>query len=72
MTLNKVRQNEFQIPLANIVVRGMMYRCINRCKLFGKFGVQKMVYLPKVRCLEVPTFTHCGVDMLGHYQEKTI
>ena len=50
----------------------MMYRCINRCKLFGKFGVQKMVYLPKVRCLEVPTFTHCGVDMLGHYQEKTI
>ena len=48
-----------------------MYKCINRCKLRDKFGVQKMVYLPKVRYLEVPTFTHCGVDMLGQ-QEKTI
>ena len=37
------------------------------CKLRGKFGLQKMAYLPKVKCLEVPQFTHCAVEMLGPY-----
>ena len=45
----------------------MIYRCINCRKLRGKFGVQKMADLPKVTCLEVPPFTHCGVDMFGPY-----
>ena len=26
-----------------------------------------MADLPKVRCLDVPPFTHCGVDMFGPY-----
>ena len=48
-------------------VRGMKYRYDNCRKLRGKFGVQKMANLPKVRCLEVLPFTHCGVDMFGPY-----
>ena len=52
---------------ASIVVRGMTYRCFSCCKLYGKFGVQKMADLPKVKCLEVPRFTHSGVDMFGPY-----
>ena len=35
-------------------------------KLSGKFGVQKMADLLKVRCLEVPPFTNCGADMFVH------
>ena len=45
----------------------MIYRCVNCRKLRGKFGVQKMADLPKVTCLEVPQFTHCGVNMFGPY-----
>ena len=45
----------------------MTYRCVICRKLRGKFRVQKMVDLPKVRCLEVPPLTHCGVDMFGPY-----
>ena len=67
MILNNLRQNEFWILSANVVVRGMIYRCVNCRKLRGKFGVQKMADLPKVRSLEVPPFTHCGVDMFGPY-----
>ena len=65
--LNNLRQNWFWILSANVVVRGMIYRCFNCCKLCGKFDVQKMADLPKVRCLDVPPFTHCGVDMFGPY-----
>ena len=43
----------------------MIHRRVNSCKLRGTFGLQEMVDLPKVRCLEVPPFTHCGVDMFG-------
>ena len=50
-----------------LVVRGMIYRCVKSCKLHGKFNVQKMPDLSKVRCLEVPPFTYCGVDMFGPY-----
>ena len=67
MALNNLRQNGFWILSANVVVRGMIYRCVNCCKLHGKFGVQKMADLPEVRCLEVSPFTHCGVDMFGPY-----
>ena len=67
MTLNNLRQNGFWILSANVVVRGIIYRCVNSRKLRGKLGVQKMADLPKVRRLEVPPFTHCGVDMLGPY-----
>ena len=67
MTLNNVRKNVFWILSANIEVRRMIYRCINCRKLRGKFGVQKMADLPKVTCLEVPPFTHCGVDIIGPY-----
>ena len=70
MTLNNLRQNWFWILSASIVVRGMIYRCVNCHKLRGKFGVQKMADLPKVRGLEVPPFTHCGVDMCGPYTIK--
>ena len=45
----------------------MIYRCVNCHKLRGKFGVQKMADLPKVRCLQVPPFTHWVVDMFGPY-----
>ena len=73
MTLNNLRQNGFWIISANVVVRGMIYRCVNCCKLRGKFDVQKMADLPKVRCLEIPPFTHCGVDLFGiHLHGKTI
>ena len=67
MTLNNLRQNGFWILSANVVVRGIIDRCVSCRKLRGKFGVQKMADLPKVRCLEVPPFTHCGVDMFGPY-----
>ena len=70
MTLINSRQNGFWTLSANVVVRGMIYRCVNSCKLRGKFGVQKMADLPKVRCLEVPPFTHCGVDMFGPYKVR--
>ena len=66
ITLNKFRQNGFWILSANVVVREMMYRCANY-KLNGKFGVQKMAHLPRVSRLEVPPFTHYGVDMFGPY-----
>ena len=66
MTLNNLRQNGFWILSANVVVRGMIYRCVSCRKLRGKFGVQKMADLPKVICLEVPPFTNCGVDMFVH------
>ena len=73
MTLNNLRQNGLWIISANVVVRGMIYRCVNCCKLRGKFDVQKMADLPKVRHLEIPPLTHCGVDMFGiHLQGKTI
>ena len=36
-------------------------------KQLDKFGVHIMADLPKVRCLELPPFTHCGVDMFGTY-----
>ena len=65
MTLNNLRQNRFWILSASVVVRGMIYRCVNCPKLRGSFGVQKMADLPKVRCLEVPPFTHCEVNMFG-------
>ena len=42
MTLNNLRQNGFWTLGANVVVRGMIYRCVNYRKLRGKFGVQKM------------------------------
>ena len=67
MTLNNLKQNGFWILSANIVVRGMIYRCVNCRKLHCKFGVQNIADLPKVRCLEVPPFTHCGVDMFEPY-----
>ena len=65
MTLNNLRWNGFWILNANVAVRGMIYRCVNCRKLRGKFGVQKMADLTKVRCLEVLLFTYCGVDMFG-------
>ena len=65
MTLNNLRQNGSWILSANIVVRGTIYRCVNCCKLCGKFGVQKIADLPKVRCLDIPPFTHFEVDMFG-------
>ena len=71
MTLNNL-ENRFWILSANIVVLGIIYRCVNCRRLRGKFGVQKMADLPKVRCLEVPPFTHCGVDMLGPYTIREI
>ena len=67
MTLNNLRWNGFWILNANVAVRGMIYRCVNCRKLRGKFGVQKMADLTKVRCLEVLLFTYCGVDMFGPY-----
>ena len=67
ITLNKLRQNGFWILSTNVVVRVMIYRCVSSSKLCGNFGVQKKADLPKVRCLEVPPYTHCGVDMLGPY-----
>ena len=67
MTLNNLRQNGFWILSANVVVRGMIYKCANCRKLFGKFGVQKMADLPKVRCFGVPPFTPCGTDVFGPY-----
>ena len=67
MTLNNLRQNGFWMLSANVAVRGMIYRLVNCRKLRGKFGVQKMADLPKVRRLEVPPFTHCGVHMFGLY-----
>ena len=67
MTLNNLRQNGFCILSAHIVVREMIYRCVNCPKLLCKFGVQKLADLPKVRCLEVPPFTHGVVDMFGPY-----
>ena len=67
MTLNNLRQNRFWKLIANVVVRGIIYRCVNYCKLHGKFGVLKMADLSEVRCLEVPPFPHCGVDMFGSY-----
>ena len=45
----------------------MIYRCVNCHKLCGKFDVQRIADLPKVRCLEVPSFTQCGVTMFGPY-----
>ena len=57
ITLNNLRQNGFWILSVNTVVTGMIYRCVNCRKLRGKFGVQKMADLRKVRCLEVPPFT---------------
>ena len=62
---NLLRQNGFWIINVNIVVRSMIYRCINSYKLCGNPGVQKTAKLPKIRCLEVPPFTQCGVNMLG-------
>ena len=70
MTLNNLRQNRFWILIANGVVRGMIYRCVNCRHLRGKFGVQKMEDLSKVICFEVPSFTHCGADMFGPYTIK--
>ena len=67
MTLINLRQNGFWTLSTNVEVRGMIYRCVNCRKLCGKFGVHKMADLPKVSCLEVPPFTHCGVDMFGPY-----
>ena len=67
MTSNNLRQNGFWIVCANVVVRGMIYRFGTGRKLSGKFSVQKMPDLCKVRCLEVPPFTHCGVDIFGPY-----
>ena len=49
MTLNNLSQNGFWILSANVVVRRMIYRCVNCRKLRGKFDVQKMADLPKVR-----------------------
>ena len=58
MTLNNLSQNGFWILSANVVVRRMIYRWVNCRKLRGKFDVQKMADLPKVRCFKVPPFTH--------------
>ena len=63
ITLNILRQNEFWILSANIVVREMIFRYVNCRKLRGKFGVKKMADLRKVGCLKVPPFTQRGVDM---------
>ena len=45
MTLNNLRQNGFWILSSNVVVRGMIYRCVNCRKIRGNFGVQKMADL---------------------------
>ena len=39
INLNNLRQNGFWILSANVLVRGMIYRCVNCRKLRGKFGV---------------------------------
>ena len=49
ITLNNLWQNGFWILSANVVLTGMIYKCVICRKLRGKFRVQKMVDLPKVR-----------------------
>ena len=63
ITLNDLRQNEFWILSANVVVRKMIYKCVNCRKLRGKFCVKKMADLRKVGRLKVPPFTQRGVHM---------
>ena len=67
MTLNNLRQNGFWILRANVVVRGIIYRCADCRKHVPRstFDVEKMADLPEVRYLEVRPFTNCGVDIFG-------
>ena len=44
-----------------------IFRCVTCRKLRGAFGYQKMADLTKDRCIEVASFTHCGVDMFGPF-----
>ena len=49
MPLNNLKQNGFWILSCNVVVRGMIYRCVNCRKLCGKFGVHNYLKLDALK-----------------------
>ena len=63
--MNNLRKNGIWILGANAVVRKIIHVICR--KLCGKFGDQKMLDLPKGRCCQAASFTHCGVDMFGPF-----
>ena len=67
MTHNNLRKNGLWVISANSVVRRTIFRCVTCRKLRGALGYQKMADLPKDKYIEVPRFTHCGVDMFGPF-----
>ena len=67
MTLNNLWKNGLCVISTNSVVWRTIFRCVICCKLRGAFGYQKMVDLPKDRCIEALPITHCGVDIFGPF-----
>ena len=54
----------------NSAVKEMIARCVACRGLRGNFGKQIMADLPQDRPIEEPSFSHCGVDMLGPFEIK--
>ena len=67
LTLNNLRKNGIWVLGDNAVERRIIHKSVTCRKLRGRFCDQKMSDLPKERCCEVASFTHCGVDMFGPF-----
>ena len=70
LTLNNLRKNGIWVLGDNAVKRRIIHKSVTCRKLRGRFCDQKMSDLPKERCCEVASFTHCGADMFGSYHQR--
>ena len=70
ITLNQIRSSGYWIVRANSAVKNFIFRCVDCCRLRGRFGEQKKEDLPACRLTETVPYTHCGMDIFGPFIAK--
>ena len=69
-TLSEIRSNGYWIIDENSKTRQIIFKCVTRRSLRGRFGEQNLADLPYERTTEAPPFTYCGIDMFGLFYIK--
>ena len=68
--LKQIRSSGYWIVGANSAVKNFIFRCVDCCRLRGRFGEHKMADLPACRLTETASFTRCRVDIFGPFIVK--